>query len=117
MYFRKVVDPRGSTQRTTVWFNVQDTLQTEVTISAHSRFLSGLHMHGTKPLLLSCGQDGIGAVWDLSKLEEKQVDVAHSFLWNNSMLVGACWLHGKQGSVAVASCSCPRIRVYEALAN
>ena len=74
-------------------------------------------MHRTKPLLLSCGQDGTGAVWDLSALEDKHVDVAHSILWNNSMLVGACWLHGEDSSLAVASCSCPMIRVYESVAE
>ena len=96
---------------------MQDTLSTEVTISAHSRFLSGLQMHGMKPWLLSCAQDGTGAVWDLSGLGEKHVDVVHSILWNNSILVGACWVHGTDTTLAVASCSCPVIRVYEAVAG
>lgn len=72
-------------------------------------------MHATHPWLLSCAQDGTIAVWDLSRIDERVVDVKHSFLWNNAMLVGASWLAGGDPRVAVASCSSTMIRVYDVL--
>jgi WD40 repeat protein len=116
-YLGNALDACKACPQTTLCSRMQDSLHTICTISAHSRFLSGMQMHSSKPWLLSVAQDGTGAVWDLSNLDEKRVGSAYSFLWNNSMLVGACWLGGMKDKVAVASFSCPMIRLYEAVAN
>jgi WD40 repeat protein len=91
---------------------VQESLAPAFEIVAHSRFLSSIQMHHSKPWLLTTAQDGTLAVWKLPAGQDgSSVRVLASKTWKNCMLVGGAFV-GEEMKVAVSAYSSENLRVY-----
>jgi hypothetical protein len=88
----------------------QVSLKVKHEITAHSRYLSVLQPHPSRPWLLSAAQDATAAVWRLPQAGGERPELVTSLLWNNALLTGGCFL--TDGSLALVAYGQPLVRLY-----
>lgn len=83
--------------------------QLKAEVQAHSRFLSALAVHPTRPLFASAAEDATFAVWSMA--DAQQVHTLMSGCWSNTMITGVAFAGCTYDKIALAGYDTDEINV------